>query len=422
MENFFSRYRNPVVLAAVLLLQICGLAVQVRRPLDPAHPDAGSVRLIRLWVAEIVTPIDRAVLAVGRGIASTWHDYVNLSGLRHENESLRDENARLRIEKAELSEQAKQAQRLQKLLEFQPKFIGTTLPAQVIATSGTDQSSVLYIDKGRRSGVKPDMAVIVPGGVVGKVREVFSSTAQVLLINDPTSGVGAILENSRLYGVVKGSPLGTLSLDHIMTDEKVEAGEQIITSGGDRIFPKGLAIGAVEKVTQGRDLFWDIRVKPAIDLNRVEEVLVVTQMQGVQLESAEAPPVRASDILAQRLPGVPHRDASAGGNTSASAPKPVQSTASASASNGAKPAPAQSNAKTSTQAPAASSPKPAATRTNSSASSGPASTTPAAPAKANTAPQKPKAEAPQPVPQNPAQVPQQNQPQIQAQPQEAQPQ
>lgn len=367
MENFLSRYRNPVVLAAALLLQIFGLAVQVRRPLDPAHPDAGSVRLIRLWVAEIVTPVDRAVLALGRGTASAWHNYVNLTGLQHENEALRDENARLRIEQAQLSEQAKQAQRLQQLLDFQPKFIGGTLPAQVIATSGTDQSSVLYIDKGKRNGLKPDMAVIVPGGVVGKIREVFSSSAQVLLINDPSSGVGAILADSRLYGVVKGSPSGRLSLDHVMTDEKVGPGEQVITSGGDQIFPKGLAIGSVEKVSQGRDLFWDIRVKPAVDLNRIEEVLVVTQMQGVQVESAEAPPVRASDILAQRLPGIPHRDVSAEANAQAATTpaKPVQQ------GTGAK-----------TQANAATSLKPA-------------------PLKTNIAPANPKTEAPKPTQQTP---------------------
>src|SRR5579864_3320197 len=181
MENFFSRYRNHVVLAAVLLLQILGLAVQVRRPLDPLHPDAGSVRLIRLWVAEMVTPIDRVLLAIGRGLGNGWHDYVNLGGLRHENEQLRKENIKLRIEQTQLTEDAKQAQRLQRLLDFQPKFIAATLAAQVIATSGTEQSSLLYIDKGKRSGVKPDMAVIVPGGVVGKVREVFGSSAQVLL-------------------------------------------------------------------------------------------------------------------------------------------------------------------------------------------------------------------------------------------------
>ena len=308
MENFLSRYRNPVVLASVLLLQIIALAVQVKRPVDAMHPDAGSVRLIRLWVTGVITPGERVLHVLGSSASNGWHDYVNLGALRRENQALREENERLHIEQARISEDAKQAQRLQQLLDFQRKFIAATVAAQVIGTSGTEQSSLLYIDKGRKDGIRPDMAVIAPGGVVGKVRDVFSSTAQVLLINDPTSGVGAILSKSRLYGVAKGTATGGLMLDHVMTDEKVESNEELVTSGGDRIFPKGLPIGSVVQVSQGSDLFWNIRVKPATDLDRLEEVLIVTQMQGQQIESAEAPPVRAADILAQRLPGVTHRE------------------------------------------------------------------------------------------------------------------
>ena len=321
MENFLSRYRNPVVLASVLLLQIIALAVQVRRPVDAMHPDAGSVRLIRLWVTGLITPGERVLHAVGSSSRNGWHDYVNLGGLRRENQALREENERLRIEQARISEDAKQAQRLQQLLDFQRKFIATTVAAQVIGSSGTDQSSLVYIDKGRKQGIRPDMAVIVPGGVVGKVRDVFSSTAQVLLINDPTSGVGAILSKSRLYGVAKGTATGGLMLDHVMTDEKIESNEELVTSGGDRIFPKGLPIGSVVQVSQGSDLFWNIRVKPAADLDRLEEVLIVTQMQGPQMESAEAPPVRAADILAQRLPGVTHRESTVPIDPGAAQPK-----------------------------------------------------------------------------------------------------
>ena len=308
MENFLSRYRNPVVLAAVLLLQIIGLAVQVKRPLDSQHPDAGSVRLVRVWITGVVTPVERGLLAIGSSARNGWHDYLNVGGLRRENQALREENERLQLEQARISEDARQAQRLQLLLDFQRKFIATTLAAQVIGSSGTEQSSLLYIDKGSKSGVRPDMAVIVPGGIVGKVREVFGSTAQVLLINDPTSGVGAILSKSRLYGVVKGTATGGLVLDHVMTDEKVESGDELVTSGGDRIFPKGLPIGSVVQVSEGGDLFWNIRVKPSADLDRLEEILIVTQMQAQQKESADAPPERAADILAQRLPGVVHRE------------------------------------------------------------------------------------------------------------------
>jgi rod shape-determining protein MreC len=301
MESFFARYRNPMILGGVLLLQLLGLAVQVRRPLDPQHPDSGSIRLIRLWMLGVATPIESGFSAVGHGFRQLWHDYVNVTGLRHENESLRADNERLRLEEIHMAQDAAQAHRLQGLLDFKEHFPSHTLAAQVIGSSGSEQSRVLYIDKGARDGVLPDMAVITADGVVGKVRDVFRGSAQVLLINDEMSGVGALLEKSRLFGVVKGSAGGTLMLDHIMSDEKVEKGEPVVTSGGDRIFPKGLPVGTIADVSPGSDLFLNIRVRPAADLSRLEEVLVVTDVSAVQTDNT---PVRAADILAQRLPTV----------------------------------------------------------------------------------------------------------------------
>jgi rod shape-determining protein MreC len=128
------------------------------------------------------------------------------------------------------------------------------------------------------------------------------------MINDASSGVGAIVEQTRLHGVVKGTPTGEVALVHIMADEKIAEGESLVTSGGDRIFPKGLPIGTVSQVSPGPDLFLNIRLKPAANLSRLEEVLVITEIQVQDVESAESQtPVRASDILAQRLPSVPKK-------------------------------------------------------------------------------------------------------------------
>jgi len=302
MESFFSRYRNPMILGMVLLLQVFGLAVQVKRPIDPRHPDAGSVRMIRLWVSGAVTPLERVFVGLGNWLGEGWHDYINIGGLRRENRELREQNEKLRIEQSRLSEEAAQAHRLQALLDFKQHFVAQTVGAQVIGSSGTEQSRILYIDRGAKDGIRSDMAVITPDGVVGKVRDVFPGTAQVLVLNDTTSGVGALLEQSRLHGVVKGTATGDLVLDHVMVDEKVELGERVLTSGGDRVYPKGLPIGTVAQVSPGSDLFLNIRIRPAADLHRLEEVLVVIQPQVAQAETET--PVRAADILAQRLPSV----------------------------------------------------------------------------------------------------------------------
>jgi rod shape-determining protein MreC len=144
---------------------------------------------------------------------------------------------------------------------------------------------------------------------VGKVLKVFRSTAQVLLIDDQSSGVGAILDKSRLQGIVRGTPAGEVVLEKIMSDETVQAGEEVRTSGGDRIFPKGLPIGVVTHVTTGADLFLNIRVRPGANLNKLEEVLVVTQVEDKEPTPSENTSVRAVDILAQRLPSVPEKPA-----------------------------------------------------------------------------------------------------------------
>ena len=182
-----------------------------------------------------------------------------------ENRDLKLQIERLRIEQVRLNQDAEQARRLQALLGFKEQFISKTLAAQVIGSSGSEQSRSIYIDKGSRDGIKPDMAVITAEGVVGKVLRVFKTTSQVLLVNDQTSGVGAILEKTRLQGVLRGTPLGEVVLEKVMSDETVALGERVLTSGGDQIFPKGLPVGTVTKVSPGSELFLNIRVKPSAD-------------------------------------------------------------------------------------------------------------------------------------------------------------
>jgi rod shape-determining protein MreC len=303
MENLIGRYRNVTILVAVLFAQVLGLAVQVRR----ATQDE-STRLIRVWAVDAVTPFEKGIVWVQSGVTNLWRNYFYLRGVRQENRDLKQEIERLRIEQVRLNQDAEQARRLQALLGFREQFISKTLAAQVIGSSGSEQSRSIYIDQGSRDGVKPDMAVITAEGVVGKVLRVFRTTSQVLLLNDQTSGVGAILEKSRLQGVLRGTPLGEVVLEKVMSDEPVQPGERVLTSGGDQIFPKGLPVGTITKVSPGSELFLNIRVKPAADLNRLEEVLVITQQEEKEPALAEgAQSMRAADILAQRLPSVPDR-------------------------------------------------------------------------------------------------------------------
>jgi len=213
----------------------------------------------------------------------------------------------MRIEQVRLREDANQARRIQSLLAFKEQFIARTVAAQVIGTSGSELSRTIFIDRGSNDGIKRDMAVITPDGIVGKVLLVYGSTAQVLEITDQTSGVGALLVKTRLKGTLKGTPSGDTTLEHIMADEKVEPGDEVVTSGGDQVYPKGLPIGRIEAVKLGRDSFLSLRVRPSVNLNRLEEVLVVIEVQLKAPDTADLGPIRAADILAEHLPSVPQK-------------------------------------------------------------------------------------------------------------------
>jgi rod shape-determining protein MreC len=334
MESVLGRYRNLTILVGVLFVQVLGLAVQVKRSGDsPEH-----TRLIRIWAVDTITPFERVLVWAQNSTTNLWHNYFFLRGVRAENRQLKQQIEQMRLEQVRLNEDAGQAHRLQQLLGFREQFVAKTVPAQVIGSGGSDLSRIIYIDKGGNDGIRRDFAVITANGIVGKVLEVFPSVSQVLLINDQTSGVGAMLEKSRLQGVLKGTPDGEVVLQRVMSDEKVAVGDTVLSSGGDRIFPKGLPVGTVSKVSPGHEMFLNIQVKPAADLSRLEEVLVVTQKQEEDAVVESGTRVRAADILAQRLPSVPDKPAvpapaSASGATASS--KPV--VAGQSVNGGAKP-------------------------------------------------------------------------------------
>jgi rod shape-determining protein MreC len=317
MDNLMGRYRNVSFLAAAIFLQILGLAVQVKSP-NENHP----ARLIRVWAVSTITPFEKGLVRVQSGASDLWHNYFYLRGVRQENRELRDQIEQLQIEQVRMKQDADQAHRLQSLLGFKEQFIAKTLAAQVIGSSGSEQSRTVTIDRGSRDGVQSEMAVISATGVVGKVISVFKSTAQVLLINDQQSGVGTILEQSRLQGVLKGKSSGELVIDKIMLDEEVKRGDRVLTSGGDQIFPKGLIIGNVDKVEKGPE-FLQVTVRPTAALNRLEEVLVIVKKEERDPASM-ATHVRPSDILAERLPSVPDKPPvptnAAGAATTAHAP------------------------------------------------------------------------------------------------------
>jgi rod shape-determining protein MreC len=322
MESFVTRFKNVLVLVAILLAQTIGLAVQVRRPAEPGAPDGRSVALIRYWAVSIVTPFERFFHGFGYNVRHGWSNYVDLRNTRQENRDLQNQIARLRLEQAAFAEDARQGHRLQALLDFQQHYVATTIAAQVIGTSGSDLSRVISIDKGSKDGLKPDLAVITPDGIVGKLRDVFPHTSQVLLISDQTSGAGVVLTTTRIRAILRGSTTGQIQINNLTPDSRIKAGEQVLSSGGDQVYPRGLPVGTIESVAPDPDHqpYTLIKLRPAVNLDQLEEVLIITGTQPAlplpaqhdlavgaataEAQAAEAAARSAAQIVADRLPSL----------------------------------------------------------------------------------------------------------------------
>ena len=315
MESLFGRYKNALVLMLVLLAQVVLLAMQVRRP-APGMPDGHNVRLWRYLVTSVITPPEQLAHNIGKSVRNVWSNYIYLHDLRQQNLSLKQENDRLRIEQASLAEDAQAGQRLRELLDFRGRYIDKTVAAQVIGTSGTDQARDIFIDKGSKDGLEVQMPVITPEGIVGKIKNVYPHSAQVLLISDQTSGTGVLLENTRVRGVMKGDPSGQPQIVNISPDDRIKPGEPVITSGGDEVYPPGMPVGVVDRVVPDPDSSYvNVVIKPNSDLGALEEVLVVVQFsdkmpfaQAKDINQSEAVALaakqRAADILSEKLPSL----------------------------------------------------------------------------------------------------------------------
>jgi rod shape-determining protein MreC len=303
-----SRHRSLTLFAAAIAAQVLLLAIQIRR--------GQQVRLIRVWAIESVSPLGRGAAWSVDGVRGLWNNYVGLRHMREENDQLRGEVGELQMRNSQLESRAAEADRLAGLLGFRDVHSEVqTLAARVIGASPDPSSHMVFISRGSRDGVKRDMGVITPEGVVGKIFAVYPDTSQVLLLTDKESGVGALLAASRSQGPVRGSGDPLLGLEYISSDVKVEQGEKILTSGQDRIFPKDLPVGTVVQVQPDhRSPFQKISVKPAARLDGLEEVLVLlTRQEFTFRKDADKAPVPVASVTSPKPAAFP------------TAPKPVAS-------------------------------------------------------------------------------------------------
>ena len=269
MQAFVASHRPSFILVAVLLAQLLLLSFQITRN----H----NVRLIKIWAVAVFDPFERSLKGVTDATTWAWRTYGGLWRAQQENQDLRRELTTTRSQLQQVAEYAEESQRLRRLLDFKAHAPFQTVAAEIIAFSPGASSNAILIDKGVDYDLTPDLAVITPAGVVGKIVSVFHHSSQVLLITDPSSGVGATLERSRTQGVLKGVGNNLCQLDYVMNEESVSPGDAVVTSGLDQIYPQGLLLGMVLKVGSGNIYYKRIIVRPAAALDRLETVLIVLQ-------------------------------------------------------------------------------------------------------------------------------------------------
>jgi rod shape-determining protein MreC len=206
----------------------------------------------------------------------TWQHYVDLVGVKEENEILREIIEELRRDRIQLLEAQQENERLRSLLAFRERMEQPLLPARVIAWDASGWFQTLVLDRGKNDGVSEGLAVVAVAGVVGQIMECSAHFSRVLLITDPNSSVAAIEQNSRSPGIVEGAGRDKCILKYLPPSEKVQEGDVLVASGLDRIYPKGIPIGTISRI--GREetrIFQDIEVTPFVDFRKLEEVMIL---------------------------------------------------------------------------------------------------------------------------------------------------
>ena len=261
------RQRTAMLFIAVVLGHIILISAQVN--------SSAGVPLLEVVTFGAFAEVQRGAAGLTGGIRDAWSGYGNLRHVRAENEELRRKLGELQVQFQQERARAERARQLENLLGFKQQLRVDTIAAGVIGASASLDFRGITIDRGTSQAVTANMAVIGPAGLVGRVVTPTAHASKVQLLIDRNAAAGALVERSRAQGIVVGSGVDMLRMDFVPATADVKAGDTVVTSGVDGIYPKGFVIGTVEQVENGNGIYKAIRVRPSVEFNRLEEVLVV---------------------------------------------------------------------------------------------------------------------------------------------------
>ena len=273
------RQRIGYLALAVFIGHVLLISAQVN-----ARPNSSLLKTLTFGTLTELQRVMAASVGAARGV---WDGYVRLQDVQEENVVLRETVDRLELRLQRQNALVQRAKSLQHLLELRDSTDAITLTAEVIGVDATPWFQTLTVNRGSSDGVRSDLAVIAPNGVVGRVLDLPGPrAAKVQLLIDQNAAAGAVIERTRSAGIVSG--LGNnseLRMDYVSNLEDVEIGDRVLTSGTDGVYPRGFVIGVVSAVERGVDLYKSITVSPVVDVSALADVLIV--MSDERLVQAE---------------------------------------------------------------------------------------------------------------------------------------
>jgi rod shape-determining protein MreC len=259
-----------VVITAVVILAVSFLLFTDISPVAKTYSKG------KLYFADMVGPTLKATSAPFRFTHGIFDSYVNLVNVKRRNGELQKKLEALQLQTQKLSELEKENERLRRLLHFMDERPGTLTAARVIGEDVTNWFKCIIIDKGRGNGITEKMPVITPEGVVGQAVEVNRWHTKVMILTDTNSAIDVYVSGKQARGILSGTGRTTLKMKYVLKNDDLEAGDRLITSGKDGVYPKGLPVGVVISMNKNVvGLFAEVEVMPFNNFRKLDEVLVV---------------------------------------------------------------------------------------------------------------------------------------------------
>ena len=267
------KYHTTVVAAVLLIISLAVISYSASR--------LSETGFLRKMVLEVAAPFEDVINVSLKGLRDSWKRYIFLVGMEDENRRLRRENAVLSEQLNHYREGYLEGMRLQKLLDLKRNLTNRVVAARVVDRSRASLFKTILIDKGTADGMRVGFPVLSEKGVVGRIIETAWHASQVLLLIDGNSNIDGLIQRSRAQGILQGAGSAGCNLKYISRVEEVLPGDVVLSSGLAGVFPKGLLLGVVTKVSQkGEGLFQKIDVAPAVDFGKLEEVLALIPDAG----------------------------------------------------------------------------------------------------------------------------------------------